>query len=80
MPGAVPRTSTFALNNATLPMCWRSPTWAGSKRLRADPHLRAGLNVHAGQVTHPAVAAALGYPFVDPLAALERAASKPMPQ
>ena len=51
-----------------------------AKRCDDDPHLRAGLNVDAGQVTHPAVAEALGYPFVDPLAALERAASKPMPQ
>jgi alanine dehydrogenase len=80
MPGGVPRTSTFALNNATLPFVLALADKGPIEALRADPHLRAGLNVHAGQVTHPAVAEALGYPFVDPLAALERAASKPMPQ
>ena len=80
MPGGVPRTSTFALNNATLPFVLALADKGPIDALRADPHLRAGLNVHAGQVTHPAVAEALGYPFVDPLAALERAASKPMPQ
>src|SRR3954471_4855841 len=80
MPGGVPRTSTFALNNATLPFVLALADKGPIEALRADPHLRAGLNVHAGRVTHPAVAAALGYPFVEALAALERAASKPMPQ
>ena len=67
-------------NNATLPFVLALADKGPIEALRADPHLRAGLNVHSGQVTHPAVAEALGYPFVDPLAALERAASKPMPQ
>jgi alanine dehydrogenase len=73
MPGGVPRTSTFALNNATLPFVLALADRGPTQALRADPHLRAGLNVHAGQVTHPAVAEALGLPFVDPLQALERA-------
>ncbi len=80
MPGGVPRTSTFALNNATLPFVLALADKGSMEALRADPHLRDGLNVHAGKVTQPAVAEALGYPFVAPLAALERAASKPMPQ
>jgi alanine dehydrogenase len=63
MPGAVARTSTYALNNVTLPMRCASPIWAGAA-LRADPHLAAGLNVHAGQVTFEAVARELGYEFV----------------
>ena len=58
MPGAVARTSTFALNNATLPYVLRLAD-RGLAALRDDPHLRAGLNVHRGQITHPAVAAAL---------------------
>jgi len=73
MPGGVPRTSTFALNNATLPFVLALADKGPTQALRADPHLRAGLNVHAGQVTHPAVAEALGQPFRDPLQALERA-------
>ena len=66
MPGAVPRTSTYALNNATLPFVlaladkgWRAALWA-------DPHLKNGLNVCGGQVTCREVAEALGYPFVEP--------------
>jgi alanine dehydrogenase len=79
MPGGVPRTSTFALNNATLPFVLALADRGPIEALRVDPHLRAGLNVHAGQVTHPAVAEALGYPFTDALAALERA-SEPTPR
>jgi alanine dehydrogenase len=65
MPGAVPLTSSQALNNATLPFGLA----LASKGLRAIldyPHLRAGLNVHRGQITHPAVAKSLGLPFVHP--------------
>ncbi len=60
MPGAVARTSTLALTNATLPfvLALAGQGWRGA--LAADPHLRAGLNVHAGAVVHPAVARALG--------------------
>lgn len=70
MPGAVPRTSTHALNNATLPFVIALADRGAAEALRADPHLRDGLNVHAGAVTEAAVAAELGYPHVDPLDAL----------
>jgi alanine dehydrogenase len=71
MPGGVPRTSTFALNNATLPHILALADKGPVAAMRADPHLLAGLNVHAGRVTHRAVAEALGYPFHEPLAALQ---------
>lgn len=61
MPGAVARTSTFALTNATLPCVLQLAEQGIIAALRDDPHLRAGLNVHRGRLTHPAVAAALGY-------------------
>ncbi|MGS4947229.1 alanine dehydrogenase [Meridianimarinicoccus sp. RP-17] len=61
MPGAVARTSTYALNNVTLPHALRIADRGWQAALAADPHLAAGLNVAAGRVTHPAVAAALGY-------------------
>jgi alanine dehydrogenase len=60
MPGAVARTSTFALNNATLPFILALADKGWRRALGEDPHLRAGLNVHAGHITHPAVAAAFG--------------------
>lgn len=65
MPGAVARTSAFALNNATLPfvLALADKGWAGA--LSGDPHLRAGLNVHRGQVTHAAVARDRGFQYVD---------------
>lgn len=63
MPGAVPHTSTYALNNATLPHVLALADKGWRQALRDDPHLRAGLNVCAGQVTNPAVAEALGYPM-----------------
>jgi alanine dehydrogenase len=72
MPGGVPRTSTFALNNATLPFVLALADKGAKRALLDDPHLLAGLNVHAGQVTHPAVAEALGRPYTDPRQALER--------
>ena len=58
----MPRTSTFALNNATLPFVLALADKGWKQALRDDPHLRAGLNVYAGQVTCAAVAEALGYP------------------
>ncbi|MDE2048420.1 MAG: alanine dehydrogenase [Betaproteobacteria bacterium] len=66
MPGAVPRTSAYALNNATLPytLALASKGWQGA--LRDDAHLRNGLNVCRGQITHAAVAQALGKPFAEP--------------
>jgi alanine dehydrogenase len=56
MPSVVARTSTFALNNATLPFVLALADKGWQKALAADPHLRAGLNVHAGRIVHPAVA------------------------
>jgi len=66
MPGGVPRTSAFALNNATLPYVLQLADHGWKAALAADPHLRNGLNVCEGRVTHPQVAEALGYPYVDP--------------
>jgi alanine dehydrogenase len=63
MPGAVARTSTFALNNGTLPFVLALAD-KGVRALADDPHLRAGLNVFDGHVTYRAVADALGLPFV----------------
>jgi len=64
MPGAVPRTSTFALNNATLPFILSLVTKGLKNALLSDPHLCDGLNVHQGQVTYEAVARDLGYDYV----------------
>ncbi|AKQ40949.1 Alanine dehydrogenase and pyridine nucleotide transhydrogenase [Aurantiacibacter atlanticus] len=61
MPGAVSRTSTYALNNVTLPHAIRIANLGWKEAMRADPHLAQGLNVHAGKVTYPAVAHELGY-------------------
>ncbi|HEX2566382.1 MAG TPA: alanine dehydrogenase [Burkholderiales bacterium] len=66
MPGAVPRTSTYALNNATLPFVLALADKGWKRALRDDPHLRNGLNVAGGKVTHPEVAAALSASFVPP--------------
>jgi len=63
MPGAVPRTSTFALNNATLPFARRLADHGWKAALTADPHLANGLNVHAGHITNEAVAHDLGLPY-----------------
>ena len=64
MPGAVARTSAFALNNATLPFVLRLANLGVDAALAADPHLAAGLNVQAGSIRHRAVADALSLPFV----------------
>ncbi len=61
MPGAVPHTSTYALNNATLPHVLALADNGWRQALRDDEHLRHGLNVCEGRVTLPAVAQALGY-------------------
>jgi alanine dehydrogenase len=60
MPGAVPITSTYALTNATLPYVIELADRGVDEALRASPGLRAGLNVDDGEITHPAVAEALG--------------------
>ena len=65
MPGAVPRTSTFALNNATLPFILALANKGYRQALLDDEHLLMGLNVHRGEVTHEAVAADLGYEYRD---------------
>lgn len=69
MPGAVPRTSSFALNNATLRHGLRLAD-LGIEALRKDPHLRNGLNVHKGAITYKAVADAIGAAHVDAMEAL----------
>jgi len=66
MPGAVPRTSTYALGNATLPFVLALADAGWEKALAADPHLRDGLNLARGKVTHPAVAQALGLEYTPP--------------
>jgi alanine dehydrogenase len=60
MPGAVPRTSTFALTNATLPYVKSLADLGWQKACSQDLGLARGINVHAGHVTHAAVARALG--------------------
>jgi len=70
MPGGVPRTSTFALNNVTLPHVLALADKGYKKALQDDPYLLTGLNVHKGDVTYEQVANALGYPYRDPLEAL----------
>ena len=69
MPGAVARTSTYALNNVTLPHALKiADAFDGpggwQEALRRNPHLAAGLNVHDGKVTYQAVAEELGYAYV----------------
>jgi alanine dehydrogenase len=64
MPGAVARTSTVALNNATLPFILAVADKGWKRALKHDPHLKAGLNVAFGRVTHEAVAQALGYHYL----------------
>jgi alanine dehydrogenase len=71
MPGAVPRTSTFALNNATLPFVLALANKGYRRALLEDRHLRNGLNILHGRVTNRAVASALGHKFVDPAEALQ---------
>jgi alanine dehydrogenase len=61
MPGAVARTAAAALNNATLPAILAIAGKGWQSALREDPHLAQGLNVHAGHLTHPAVARDLGF-------------------
>jgi alanine dehydrogenase len=66
MPGAVSRTSAFALNNATLPFTLALANKGYKKALQDDPHLANGLNVYEGAITHEAVAKDLGKPFKRP--------------
>jgi alanine dehydrogenase len=71
MPGAVARTATFALNSATLPFTLALADHGSRQALLADPHLRAGLNVHHGRITCAPVAAALGLEWCDAERALQ---------
>jgi alanine dehydrogenase len=70
MPGGVPRTSTFALNNATLPFVLALADKGWQRALQDDAHLREGLNVAFGKVTCSPVAEALGYDYVQAAAVL----------
>jgi alanine dehydrogenase len=65
MPGAVARTSTWALNNATLPFALALADKGWQRACREDAHLKAGLNVHAGRLTYGAIGESLGLPWVD---------------
>ncbi|NBX65736.1 MAG: alanine dehydrogenase [Proteobacteria bacterium] len=64
MPGAYPQSSTAALNNATLPFVLALASKGWKQALADDPHLAMGLNVHEGKIMHPAVAEALGQPYM----------------
>jgi alanine dehydrogenase len=63
MPGAVARTSAFALNNATLPFVLKIANQGAETAMKSDPHLANGLNVSGGKVRHQAVAEALGLEY-----------------
>ena len=66
MPGAVPRTSTYALNNVTLPFALDLANKGAKGALKADRHLAEGLNVADGKIAHAAVARDLDLPFAKP--------------
>ena len=71
MPGAVPRTSTYALNRAILPFVEELALRGVDAALRENPHLRNGLTVYRGRITRPEVATALGLGWVDAAEALQ---------
>ena len=66
MPGAVAKTSTMALTNATLPHALQLANKGWSEALRQNPGLKSGLNVYLGEVTNQCVAEDLGYAYVSP--------------
>ncbi len=66
MPGAVPRTSSFGLSNATLRYAIRIANMGAHEAMRSDPGLAKGLNIYAGKVTHPAVAETFNLPLTMP--------------
>jgi alanine dehydrogenase len=70
MPGAVARTATIALGNATMPFMLALADKGWKAACRDDAHLLAGLNTHAGHLTYAAVGAALGIETITPEAAL----------
>jgi alanine dehydrogenase len=63
MPGAVPRTSTFALTNATLPYALKLANKGFLQAISSDQGLKEGVNTYAGQCTYEAVAGAQGIPY-----------------
>jgi len=63
MPGAVPRTSTFALTNATLPFALKLAKHGAEEAFRRDPHLKNGVNTYRGKVTYQAVAVDQGLEY-----------------
>lgn len=63
MPGAVPRTSTFALTNATLPIALKLANKGFFEAIRSDAGLKAGVNTFAGHCTYEAVATSQGLPY-----------------
>jgi alanine dehydrogenase len=71
MPGAVARTATMALTNATLPFIQRLAADGPRQLFLRDSHFGAGLNVYNGQLTHQAVADALQCPWISPAKALD---------
>ena len=70
MPGGVPRTSTLALNKATIPFLSKLVDIGYEKALKEDNNFLAGLNIFKGKVTYKAVADAFGYKYVSPGEAL----------
>ena len=70
MPGGVPRTSTLALNKATLPFLSKLAKDGYKKALTNDPNFLAGLNIHKGSVTYKAVADTFGHKFLSPKEAI----------
>jgi alanine dehydrogenase len=73
MPGAVARTSTFALTNATLPFVLELADQGATRAIHGNAMLANGLNLHRGMVTHAAVAESLGYACVPVPEALAQA-------
>ncbi len=71
MPGGVPRTSTIALNKATLPYLVKLANKGYKKALEEDKNFLAGLNIYKGKVTYKAVADTFGHEFVDPEKAIK---------
>jgi alanine dehydrogenase len=63
MPGAVPRTSTFALTNATLPFALKLANRNFREAITADPHLKNGVNTYRGKLTYQGVAESQGLPW-----------------
>ena len=72
MPGAVARTSTIALTNATMPYLLDLANKGWRQACQDDPHLLNGLNVHAGKLTYFAVGKALGLDVIAPTLAIKQ--------